>query len=250
MWPTGEPGSAGGGLPAGSADNQVLQWVAPSWIPRGFVALGNAPSAIGDVRFSDGFEIRYLSGANNIRALTGTGTTLVLGSDIAGANNTTLYLESSSNIYARIGGTVVVTLASAYSAFSVPIAITSGGSPATTGALRYANGQGPYWRNGAGTADIPGARVDISDQLQVGSSALVGAFHYVGGSAVGWRVVANGTTPIWVAGVGAVPQVGFFGTAPISKPTLTGSLAAMSAGAKSVGDVLVALGLASDGRTP
>jgi len=143
-------------------------------------------------------------------------------------------------------------------------AISVGSNPAGAGFVRVQNNQAIVWRNGAGTGDIEGIKVDANNNLAVGTgldmnnqqilnidllrlrniSAIMGrnfadngnvAIAYVNASDI---VYMDG--PIQIKG-----RVGFYDTVPASKQTITGSRGGNAALA-SLLTGLAAIGLITD----
>ena len=244
-----------------------------SWaFGNGYVSIGNDPPAGGNFRITGGFQIMakvwdvvanvaierqlmYWRTASNRNTLIigggtdwgGTENILTLqqcGSDTVPGVIQLDAIHANALIQFRIGGTTRLSLTTA-DGLVCPLGIRSvshlavGSTVASAGAIRMANAFQAYARDAGDTANIRWMMVDGSNVVILGDT---GYSTRINGTIV--SLYAGGSTKIAADSTG----IGFYGTAPVTRPSVTGSKAS-NAALTSLCVALANLGLITNSTT-
>jgi hypothetical protein len=188
--------------------------------------------------------------AGDAIAVVGTATFTPLATFTGGLTSTgALTANGAVTLGDNASDVITVTGTATFAALATfTTGIATGATPAAAGAIRLSNATAINARNAANSADLNVVTVDGSDNLlfgQTGSSA--GTFFYgttqagvLVGANFGLQVLTTGTRLGWSGG-----DIGFYGSAGGSKPTVSGSRGGNAALADLLNE-LAGLGLITD----
>lgn len=162
------------------------------------IAFGTTPATAGTIRLENADVITARNAANsaNINLLTLNSSNLL----VLGQSGTNVSIPGDLDV---VGALTVGSFSASVLLATTNIAV--GTNYATTGAGRFANDAGLYWRNQANSANVRGIKVDTNDDLVLAESGIptvvsdslgvLGAFIAVGTTpaTAGALRVANGT---------------------------------------------------------